>query len=151
MPKFQIDMSAVSESIRVEPGRHAAVIGKVELVESADKKSHNLRWAFTIAEGEAAGTPLTMFTSLKPNALWRLKAVLRNLGMNVSGSLDFEVDEETGIVVDPSFVGLPCILVVEDDTYNGVLRSSVTDVLAGEASLPKASNKTPLTGGLKLR
>lgn len=158
MPKFTLDLSGISESLRVEPGHYQAVIGKVELVESADKKSHNLRWSFTISEGPFAGTPLSMFTSLKPTALWRLKSILRNLGLDVDSKITVDVDEDTGIVVDPPLVGLPCTLVVVDDTYNGVVRSSVSDVLKpGVKPEPTVisskvrSDKTPVTSGLKLR
>lgn len=154
MPKFSLDLSGVSEAIRVEPGNYRAVIGKTELVESADKQSHNIRWSFTISEGPQAGTPMSMFTSLKPNALWRLKGILRNLGFNVDAAMNIEVDEETGLIVEPSFVGLPCTLVIVDDTYNGVLRSSVSDVLGPEkmpSTIPTKPGKSPVTGGLKLR
>lgn len=154
MPKFSLDLSGVSESIRVEPGNYPAVIGKVELVESSDKRSHNIRWSFTISDGPSAGTPMSMFTSLKPNALWRLKGVLRNLGFNVETAMNIEVDEETGLIVDPMFVGVPCTLVIVDDTYNGVLRSSVSDVLGPvevSPTIPTTVGKTPVTGGLKLK
>lgn len=129
MPNFSLNLADVSESIKIDPGKYAAMVGKVELVESSDKTSHNLRWGFQLTGHKYEGVKLTMFTSLKPTALWRLKGVLRNLGFVVDGTINFEVDEDTGILVDPPVSGLPCLLVIKDDTYNGQIRSVVDDVL----------------------
>lgn len=159
MAKLQINMSGVQEATHVPPGKYPGLIGKVELVESADKTSHNLKWTIQIADGPNQGASMTMFTSLKQNALWRLKGILRNLGFNVEGMIDLDVDEETGIVVEPPLAGTPCVIDVVDDTYNNVLRSTISDVLPADTKIASVSlngklasaSATPAVSGLKIR
>lgn len=159
MAKLQINMSEVQEATHVAPGKYPGLIGKVELVESADKTSHNLKWTIQIADGPNQGASMTMFTSLKQNALWRLKGILRNLGFSVDGMIDLDVDEDTGIVVDPPLAGTACVIDVVDDTYNNILRSVINDVLPADTKIAPVSlngklapaTGTPAVGGLKLR
>jgi len=179
MPGFSIDFSTVNESSTLEPGFYPVVIGKVEVKEASDKQSLYVQWNLTVSEGESEGSNITLRTSLKPNVQWRLKGIMRSLGFSVDGTVNFEVDPDTNILVEPSMVGLAAVAEVYNEEYNGSMRTQVSTIYGPEdpaliqavTAFKKKNDKPtiavqtpavvnggakppaakPTTGGLKLR
>lgn len=164
--KFSINFADVQDSLVVPAGLYPVVVEKVTVKPNSAKDGFYLNWQLTITAGEFAKLTLFMMTSLKANAMWRLKAVLRNLGLDVDGQIDFEVDEETDVVLEPQLRGLAGFAQVSVDTYQGRQQNRVDDLLPIDAEtagyngehvgLPTsvgngAVAKKPATGGLKLR
>jgi hypothetical protein len=95
---IQIDFEGAGGSDRewptFEPGKYPA---KIEKIEQKMSKAGNpmLEWTYSVE-----GLPGTMrdWTSLQPNALWKLKSILKNLGFEVpDGPLDIDTDELIGM------------------------------------------------------
>lgn len=132
MPVLNIDLSAVEEFDPLPVGNYPIVVEKVELRSSkADAESQYLNWSLAITDDEFEGRKLFFMTSLKPKALWRLKAVLKALGMVVD-TLDLSVDDETNLVLQPELTGLVGLAVVKNEVYEGRLRDKVDDILPYE-------------------
>jgi len=132
MAGFSIDFSQVNESSTLEPGFYPVVIGKVEVKEASDKQSLYVQWNLTVSEGEHEGANITLRTSLKTNVQWRLKAIMRSLGFAVDGTINFEVDPDTNILVEPSMVGLAAVAEVYNEEYNGSMRTQVSTIYGPE-------------------
>lgn len=160
MASLQINFSDVPDSniALIPDGNYLVSIGGVEIKESSDKTGHYLQWDLTVADGDYAGTKLTYRCSLKQNALWRLKGDLRSLGIDVSGELKLDFDEDTGLLVEPSLVGELGIVSIYTDEYNKTKRSAVSGFVEAD-SQPKKTiqapsttpGKKPVSGGLKIR
>lgn len=103
----------------IPKGEHAA---SVTLVEKGTSKEGNPKTVFTfsITAGEAKGKDIKIHLSHSEKALWKLKQVLKALGFDTTGkSLKFKTKE---------CVGRKCVLVIEDNEFNGEMRSNVKTV-----------------------
>jgi hypothetical protein len=69
-----------------------------------------------------------------------MKQDLENLGIDTEEALDIDYDEDTMEVTEPEVVGMPCVLVIEQRTYEGRLQNDVKTVLS--ADTPQKGTKT---------
>lgn len=130
---IQVDMTGVTAEgpAPLDVGKYPAVITKAEIKES--KSSGNPTLFLDLSVGDE-GRNLRWNTSLQANALWRLKAMLVNLGIEVPDG-PFEFDEA-------DLVGVECIADVTQETHyrdadrkqNRVNRILGTDGEEGEGS-----------------
>lgn len=153
MPGMKIDFSAVSEATFIEPGMVPVSIGKVTMKEASDHQSHFFQFDLTVADGPSEGSSLVYRCSLKQNVLWRLKRVLRSLGYSVDGTMNFEVDEDSGLLVEPMLVGTVAMAQVYTDTYNGEKRSAVQSLFGmdDEEGIAAAAKELEETNGTLIR
>jgi hypothetical protein len=125
-----IDFSKVEDNSAIVPeGTYDVEVEKIEYRE--DKNYYN--WQFTIIgsddpeiETKYNGRKLWACTSLKDNALWKLKEFLIALGIDeesLSGEFNFEPDE---------FIGACAVAQVEHQVYNNKTNSSVKSLLNGD-------------------
>jgi hypothetical protein len=126
--KIKIDFGGVDTEIRsggraahVPEGDYLAKPVNAELRKSEKSGSKYISWRFQILEPKKfKGKTLYDRTSLKPDALWNLRNLIHAaLGKNVAGKV---------INLDPEVAyGKPLMITVEDDEYEGKLRSQIVD------------------------
>lgn len=133
--KYTVNFEGVEKEIGKKAGKHIPegdYILKVASVERRKNKAgdaHYFSWKLQVvtdARGgkKHAGTPFYYITSLKPEALFNLRNMIHactNGKKNVAGK---------AIEFDPSdYIGAKIGATVEDDEYNGKIRSQVSDVM----------------------
>lgn len=78
-------------------------------------------WQFKLLSGEGKGREFRYWTSLLPQARWKVIETLEALGVKAQGSIaKFKRSD---------VVGKPCILLLEDDTYEGQTTSKIQRVM----------------------
>jgi hypothetical protein len=126
--KIKVDFSGVDKEIRsggraahVPEGDYLAKPVNAELRKSEKSGSRYLSWRFQVIEPKKfKGKTLYDRTSLKPDALWNLRNLIHAaIGKNVAGKV---------LNLDPEVVyGKPLMITVEDDEYEGKIRSQIVD------------------------
>lgn len=126
--KIRIDFSGVDKEIRsggraahVPEGDYLAKPVKAELRKSEKSGSKYLSWRFQLIEPKKyKGKTLYDRTSLKPDALWNLRNLIHAaIGKNIAGKV---------LNFDPEVIyGKPLMITVEDDEYEGKIRSQIVD------------------------
>jgi len=143
-----IDFSDIEEPEPMPVASYPVIVQEVQLRDSRSSEFPYLNWELRVTTGEYENRPLWLITSLSPKALWRLQAVLDNLGV-YEEQVDFEVDDETNLVLKPVLVGLVGIAVIKHEQYEGRIRNRVEDLLPmGEAGKSKPKVKI-VTGKAK--
>jgi hypothetical protein len=142
--KYTLDFSGVEVQTPVKPGKYEVLIDSVEQRQSEGSEFPYLNWKLTIVSGEFEGRTLYMMTSFSPKALFRLQAVFQNFGIEAQ-SLDLDFDDGTGMLLDPSFDGLPAVASVRNEKYQGRMTSRVEDLVpVGET--PQVAEAVPAGG-----
>lgn len=145
--KVNVDFSDVQDFEAFEPGEYPVIIEQVEYVEPASEDKYPyLNVQLEISEGEFEGRKLWTILSFSPKALWRMKQVFENLGLPID-EVEFEVDEDTNMVIDPELAGMPAIAVVTVEKYENKDRNRVDNLIS--ADTPKAGTKTTGNGRAK--
>lgn len=136
--KIRVDFGGVEKEIgrrtrHIPEGDYIAKIASVERKKNKAGDAYYLSWKLQVVETpqgskKQAGTPLYYITSLKPEALFNLRNVIFAItGKNVAGK---------AVDLDPtSYVGKKVGITVEDDEYDGKIRSSIADIVPAEALL----------------
>jgi hypothetical protein len=128
--KERIDFSGVPKEIRrgggarhIPEGDYALKILKVEKRWKDNDKSNKpyFSWIMQVSDGPAKGTNLYYVTSLKTDALFNLRNLIHAVtGKNVAGR---------AVNWDPeSVIGKKVAGTVQDDEYEGKIRSRLVDV-----------------------
>src|SRR6185437_8545053 len=94
---IQVDMTGVTAEgpAPLDPGKYPAVITKAEIKESKSSQQPTLFLDLSVGD---EGRTLRWNTSLQANALWRLKAMLTNLGIEVpDGPFEFDEADLVGV------------------------------------------------------
>lgn len=130
MPHIRINFADVSEGLGAIPkGEYPVVVKEAKLATGQASGKPYIFWRLAITEGEYANRQLFLRTSLSENALWRLKSIFRNLGLDVDQALNLIADDETGYIVSPQLVDLTAIAVVGSEEYDGRETNVVLDLL----------------------
>lgn len=119
---FEEDFTEVSGGFRLaEEGlHHAKVVG----FERTESKSGNPQytWQFKIIAGESKGIEVRYWTSLLPQARWKVAEALEAVGVAAAGSIArFKLSD---------IIGKPCLLEVVHDEYDGRTTHKVNKVYA---------------------
>lgn len=99
---------------------------KVLEVESGTSKNDNeqIEWVFEGLSGKAKGKKFFFYTTLTPESLWKLRETLEGLGVEVPDEpMDIDLDE---------LVDLECMGSVEDDEYQGKIKSRLARVFSAD-------------------
>ena len=127
MAKLKVDFTGVDPDIRrgggvahIPEGDYLAKIVSSEVRESEKSGSRYISWKMSIANGEFKGKPLYHITSLKREALWNLRNLIHAaVGKNVAGkALNVDTTAIEGKII---------AITVEDDEYEGKIRSRIVD------------------------
>lgn len=94
----------------------------VEITQEEGDKADYLKWVFKVDDGKYKGATFYVNTSLAPQALWKLGALLQALGHEVP---DDEMDLDFEDYIDETLMG-----VVADEIYEGKKRSRMVDFYA---------------------
>jgi len=121
---IRVDFTDVKGGFEPIPeGKYDATVFEVEQRISQSSGQPYLNWQFKIQGGEFDGRRAFYMTSLQPQALWKLKQVLSNLGFDEEAlSGDFELDPS-------ELAGLECTVVIAHEQYQGETRDRVVEVL----------------------
>ena len=100
--EFKVNWDDVAKSEAIPEGRYPARIDKVEEKESANKNPY-LLITFTILEEPAIGRKVWGNFMLQPTSLWKLRDLLKAIGLPTAGISDINLDDlinaEVGLVV----------------------------------------------------
>jgi hypothetical protein len=143
MPQITVDFSQVETYEALPPGEYPVVIDAIELRQSESSEHPYLNFTLVVPEGEFANRKLWFIGSLSPKALFRLKAVFDSFGLTDEQTV-LDVDDATGVLLNPQLVGLPALAVVGNEVYQGQLRSRVNELIGAEGI---AGGAAPATEG----
>lgn len=134
MAKITVDLSNVDSNLLIPEGEYQAIVYDVAHRQNRAQDGFNLNWHFKVVGGEHEGKSLYLTTSLKENALFRLRDVLLALGVPIpeDGKVEFDTED---------LLTRRCTLVVGQEEYNGRMRNSVKEVLP-----PKEDAEDPFNG-----
>lgn len=129
MAKISIDFSDVKtptySSAHQAPGVYNAEIADVELTKTKSDSTDMLVFAIKAGVGR-----YPYYCKLVPNQLWKLRELIEASGTQVPNKV---------VQIDPAkFVGKKINAELEDDTFNGKLRSRVARVAPFSEVAPKA-------------
>lgn len=119
-----IDFTGVSSGFEVIPeGQYPVAVFKIEQKDGQSGFPY-LNWTLKIQEGDQANRNLFFMTSLKPEALWKLKESLLALGYDkeeLKGNFDFDPQ---------ALCGTECIAEVIHEEYKGETRDRVAKLIS---------------------
>lgn len=154
MGKVSINFAEVSSGFTNLPeGPHSVTVEKIEVRESKSSEHNYLNWEFKVGEGEHAGSRLWMITSLSPKALFRLKDVFEALGvlddeMELDWDDDVEVTPGAGpTLLEPDCLGIACVAVVKNETYEGKERNKVDEIRAEGGNVTSGKSESRAKSG----
>lgn len=125
--QISLNFSDIPEQVLVPRGKYVAQVDHLEVADNSAGDGQNIIWHFTGLEGPAEGQTFRMFTSLKPNGLWRVKAAFEAFGVT-DEALDLEVDEDSNYVLNPDLNGQLCVLDIGIGMYNGRKNNQVNNI-----------------------
>lgn len=127
--KIPVDFSDVQQGGAIAAGDYPAVIADVLLKEKPGAEHQYLNWDCVIAEGEYEGRHQFMVTSFSPGSKWKMQECFVNLGY-ADLNFDLEIDDQTGQLIGPEVIGLPCVIQVFQETYNNRMTSKISTILS---------------------
>lgn len=147
MAGFQVNFSDVESFDLIPEGKYPAIVLEASIAENNAGDGHNIVWEWQI-NVEGVDRKMRSWTSLKPTALWRAKKIFQSLGI-YQDEMQFEVDEETGYILEPSLVGLAAVVQIAHGKYNNEMRANISEILSADADLStdsivgKSKSSTP--------
>jgi hypothetical protein len=131
-------------------GSYDIEVDKVEVRRNKADDGDYLNWELVVIDGEYENRRLWMITSLKPQALFRLKQVLLDLGIidEDEEEMDLEWDDDVEpttsggpLLLYPELQGLEAVAQVKNEMYDGRERNRVEN-LFGPDKKPKKKKTT---------
>lgn len=128
--KIKVDMTGVEAYSKVNEGIHAAKIVEVEQTQS-QAGDDMITVAYEVTAGPDKGGRVFDNFVLTQKALWKLKVLLKALGMKCDGRLIVDLDR---------LIGKACDIEVFHDEYNGQIRAKISDYYKlGTHSTPEST------------
>lgn len=128
--KIKVDMTGVEAYSKVNEGIHAAKIVEVEQTQS-QAGDDMITVAYEVTSGPDKGGRVFDSFVLTQKALWKLKVLLKALGMKCDGRLIVDLDR---------LIGKACDIEVFHDEYNGQIRAKISDYYKlGTHSTPEST------------
>lgn len=134
MAKLSIDFSDVKapsfSTVHQAPGVYNAEIAGVEMTKTKSDGTDMLVFAIVAGPGR-----YPYYCKIVPNQLWKLRELIEAAGTKVPNKV---------VQIDPAkYVGSRINVELEDDTYNGKLRSRVARVAPFSEIAPKPKAAEP--------
>lgn len=132
-----IDFSNVKERgnfnpKNIEPGDY---VGKVTKVEAQDSKAGDPMWVFTIELDDVPRASYPHYCVLTDTQFWKIKALFDAVGIAVG---------KRKVKVDPNkLIGKPIGVGIEDDEYEGRVKSTIVDVFPADDVHDAAGDEEP--------
>ncbi len=132
MAKISIDFSDVKapsfSTVHQEPGVYNAEIAGVEMTKTKSDNTDMLVFAIVAGPGR-----YTYYCKIVPNQLWKLRELIEAAGTKVPNKV---------VQIDPAkYVGARINVELEDDSYQGKLRSRVARVAPFSELAPKVKSE----------
>lgn len=140
MAKISIDFSDVKapsfSTVHQAPGVYNAEITGVEMTKTKSDNTDMLVFAIVAGPGR-----YPYYCKIVPNQLWKLRELIEAAGTKVPNKV---------VQIDPAkYVGAHINVELEDDTYNGKLRSRVARVAPFSEVAPKAPETAQDSGDVE--
>lgn len=140
MAKISIDFSDVKapsfSTVHQAPGVYNAEIAGVEMTKTKSDNTDMLVFAITAGSGR-----YPYYCKIVPNQLWKLRELIEATGTKVPNKV---------VQIDPAkYVRTKINAELEDDTYNGKLRSRVARVAPFSEVAPKAPETAQDSGDVE--
>lgn len=160
--KIPVDFSGVESASPIPKGQYPGVIESLTYGQKEDKEFPSIDWKCIISEGEFEGRVAHMYTSFSPKALFKMQETFQNFGFSET-EYELEVDDGSGLVLDPDLNGVPVMIMIANDHYQGRITSNIQSLMplnppgdesggedepAPEAPAPKPAPK-PTTSAAK--
>ncbi len=135
---IDVDFTGVESGGRAVPDdQYLLKVVEAEHKQNQAKDGYLINWKYKVVNGPYAGATIYDNTSLKPQALWRLRSLMDCFGMNPpDGKFKLDLDEVIGktVVVD-----------IVNETYQGKERPKIANFLMGgaESTTPGGGSKAP--------
>jgi len=139
--KYSFNTADVESGGLIPEGNYPFIINSVLAKQAEDKEYPYLEWELEISEGEFAGRKRLFRTSLSPKSLWVLVPALQAVGaIDPDGdqTVDLEIDDETGTLLEPNLVGLSGIMVIRHEMYRGRPVARVDEILSMDDEIEEA-------------
>lgn len=141
----EVDFSGVESGGRSCPdGEYILEVASVPEEKESQNGNAMLNWKWKIAEGDYKGVLIYDNTVLTASSLWRLKALLESIGVDVpSGKMGLDLK---------SYVGKRCLVEITNETYQGKEKPRITAFLGQRSVAPagKSSTSDPYKKGVKV-
>jgi hypothetical protein len=148
MSKLNVNFADVESFSLIPVGTPLVEVEEVVVKESQSSEFPYLNWKLRIVENDEdweedfEGRYLWLMTSLSPKALFRLKQVFENLGID-DEDINLEVDDDTDFVTEPELVGLRAYAPVRHEAYNGEQRARVSTLIPEDDGPAAAEDEEP--------
>lgn len=150
MPSTTVNFADVDSFEPLPEGSYDIEVDKVEVRRNKADDGDYLNWELVVIDGEYENRRLWMITSLKPQALFRLKQVLLDLGIidEDEEEMDLEWDDDVEpttsggpLLLYPELQGIEAVAQVKNEMYDGRERNRVEN-LFGPDKKPKKKKTT---------
>jgi len=127
MPIINLDMSKTENNNLIPEGEYQAFVYDVAQRQNKAGDGFYLNWQFKIQGGDSEGKLVFHITSLKDNALFKLRELLEAIGYSVptDGQLELDTDD---------LMGKKCTLVIGHREYQGKQQNEIREILTAKAS-----------------
>lgn len=134
----RVNFSDVEEFEPMPEGEYSVEIDKVEVRKNKAGDGEYFNWEMVVLDGDYENRRLWMITSLKPQALFRLKQVLEGLDLlEDEDELEIEYDDDVPIeqksgprLLYPEVEGLEATATVSNRMYDGREQNEVKALVA---------------------
>jgi hypothetical protein len=133
-----VNFSDVEDFEALPEGEYAVEIDKVEVRRNKADDGDYLNWEFVVLDGDYENRRLWLITSLKPQALFRLKDVLEQLDLLEGDEMELEWDDDQDVtsssgprLLYPDVEGMEASIRVKNETFDGKERNRVDSVFTG--------------------
>lgn len=149
MGSMTINFADVDSFEPLPEGDYDVEVDKVEVRRNKANDGDYLNWELIVLDGEYENRRLWMISSLKPNALFRLKDTFLALEvieedeeLELEWDDDVEVSNSGGpLLIYPELEGLEAVAVVTNEMYENRERNRVNELL-GDAPKPKKKKRS---------
>lgn len=145
MTRMTVDFSQTESYEPLPPGEYPVVIDAIELRQSENSEHPYLNFTLKVSEGEFQNRNLWFIGSLSPKALFRLQSVFGSFGLD-SQIVELDIDDASGVLLEPQLVGLPAIARVQNEMYQGSLRNRVQELIGLEGAKTSAPSTAVSSG-----
>lgn len=154
MPSTTVNFADVDSFEPLPEGSYDIEIDKVEVRRNKADDGDYLNWELVVIDGEYENRRLWMITSLKPQALFRLKQVLLDLGIidEDEAEMDIEWDDDIEpttsggpLLLYPELTGIEAVAQVKNEMYEGRERNRVENLFGPDHKPTKKKKATTRT------
>ena len=137
MAQVNLNISDIETANLVPEGNYSVLIKEVKAAQKDPESNPYLSWSLEIFDSkDYTGRKLTFRCGLSEKSLWILVNILRDLKVisEDQKNLALNIDDETGLLVEPNLTGLAATAVVSTQIYQGRKQSNVDTLVALEGA-----------------